>query len=211
MDNIKRSAVFIRPERPDDYEAVLRLTYEAFLTLDYPGRRRVDEHYLVRLLRESPYPIPGLSFVAELDGEIVGHILFTRSAVGGKPTVTFGPLSVLPKYHRQGIGRALVKRGMEKAREMGFGAALITGVPDYYPKLGFKRGRDFAVTLPDGSSPDALMGYELIPGYLSGGGVLTFDALTVFEQAENDDEGFGAFHRDFMRVYKPDTPVLPDL
>jgi len=72
----------IRPEHPDDYNAILRLTYEAFLTSDYPGRRRVDEHYLIHLLQSSPFVIPELCFVTEQDGEIVGHIEhgFTRGA-----------------------------------------------------------------------------------------------------------------------------------
>lgn len=195
--------MIIRPERPDDYEAVLKTTYEAFKTLDYPGRRRVDEHYLIHLLKGSPYVIPGLSFIAELDGDIVGHILYTCSEVirhdGTKvSTITFGPLSVIPDHQKEGVGRALVKHSMDAARDMGFGAVLITGVPDYYPKLGFVRAREYGITLPDGSSEDFLMAYELMPGYLEGGGVLHFDAGDVFEKAENDDKGFEAFHREFM-------------
>ncbi|MDR2525776.1 MAG: N-acetyltransferase [Oscillospiraceae bacterium] len=193
----------IRPERPEDYNAILRLTYEAFLTLDYPGRRRIDEHYLVHLLRDTEFPLKELCFVAESAGEIVGHILYTRGVVGDKPVVSFGPLSVPPKHQKQGIGKALVFHSMEKARAMGYGAVLITGVPAYYPKLGFLRGRAFGVTLPDGTAPDFLMGYELIPGYLSGGGVLRFEAEEAFARAEEDDEGFCAFHQSFMRVYYP--------
>lgn len=208
MDNLN-----LRVERPKDYSAVLRLTYEAFLTLDYPGRRRMDEHFLIHLLQGTEYPIAGLSFVAEYEGEIIGHILYTHSklirADGSEiPTVTFGPLSVLPKYQRQSVGRTLVNHSMKTARDMGFGAVMITGVPDYYPKLGFRRGRDFDVTLPDGTSPDALMGYELIPGWLSSGGTLVFDANGIFEQAENDDAGFAAFHKGFMAGYYPGQLTL---
>ncbi|MDR1464893.1 MAG: GNAT family N-acetyltransferase [Oscillospiraceae bacterium] len=208
----------IRLERPEDCAAILRLTYEAFLTLDFPGRRRMDEHYLIHLLQGSPFVVPALCFVAEQSGpyrtagEIVGHILYTASKVirpdgSVLPTLTFGPLSVLPKYHRQGIGRALVRHGMDKAREMGFGAVLITGVPEYYPKLGFGRGREFGLTLPDGTSGDEFMVYELTPGYL-GGGVLQFDAIDTFEQAENDDAGFAAFHGRFMTENFPGQITL---
>lgn len=205
--------VIIRPEQPNDYATILRLTYEAFQTLDYPGRRRIDEHYLVHLLQESPCVITELSFVAEQGGELAGHILYTRSKVIRPdgieiPTITFGPLSVLPKYHKTGIGRALVKHTMNIAREMGFGAVLITGVPGYYPRLGFARGREYGLTLADGSADDAFMAYELVPGYLSGGGALHFDANSHFEQAENDDEGFAIFHKHFMTENFPGKPAL---
>ena len=55
--------ITIRRERPDDYNAILLLTYEAFLTLDYPGRSRMDEHFLISLLRGSDSVISELSFV----------------------------------------------------------------------------------------------------------------------------------------------------
>lgn len=205
----------IRPERPDDYSAILTLTYKAFLTSDYPGRRRVDEHYLIRLLQGSPFVIPELCFVAEQDGGIVGHILYTKSEIlrpDGTTidTITFGPLSVLPEHHRQGIGAALVRHSMVKAREMGFGAVLITGVPDYYPKLGFLRARNYGLTLPDGTAEDSFMAYELQSGYLTGGGTLRF-LPPEFEQSENDDAGFEAFHKQFMAERYPAQLTLRPL
>ena len=198
----------IRHEQPGDYDEILRLTYEAFLTLDYPGRRRADEHYLIYLLQNCPYVVPELCYVAEAEGKILGHILYTRSRVirpddTELQTVTFGPLSVLPQYHRQGIGRLLVHRSMEMAREMGFAAVLITGVPDYYPKLGFVRAREYGLMLPDGSSEDFFMAYELKHGALRGGGTLRFLAEMEFERAEKDDAGFLAFHQAFMKAYYP--------
>jgi predicted N-acetyltransferase YhbS len=165
--------VTIRPERADDYDEILRMTYDAFLTLDYPGRRRMDEHFLILLLQDCDKTIPELRFVAEHDGEIVGHIFYAMTAFRRPDgthaeTVTFAPLTVEPKHHRQGIGKALVSHTLEIARKMGFGAVVITGVPEYYPKLGFKRAREYGLTMEDGSSPDSLMVYELKPGYLSG-------------------------------------------
>jgi len=211
----KEKKMNIRPECPDDYNAILRLTYEAFLTLDYPGRRRMDEHYLIHLLQGSPFVIPELCFVAEQDGVIAGHILYTKSEIlcpdgTATDTITFGPLSVLPERHKQGIGAALVRHSMERAREMGFGALLITGVPDYYPKLGFKRARDYDLTLPDGTADDSFMAYELAPGCLSGGGTLRF-LSPEFEQSENDDAGFEAFHKAFMAEHYPAQLTLRPL
>lgn len=205
MENmtIKMGNVIIRPEEPNDFNQILKLTYEAFQALDYPGRRRVDEHYLVHLLKDSPHVIKPLSFVAVYDDEIIGHIMYTDSHIirpdGAKvPTITFGPLSVLLKYHKKGIGRALVEHSMDRARELDYGAVLITGVPEYYPKLGFKRARNYKLTLSDGSADDAFMAYELIPGYLDGGGVLYFDAMDTFEKAESDNEEFDIFHKNFL-------------
>lgn len=203
--------MIIRMERPGDYSAILQLTYKAFLTLEYPGRRRIDEHYLVHLLQGSPFVVPALCLVAEQDSEIVGHILYTKGEIlrpdgAAMDALAFGPLSVLPERHRQGIGSALVRTSLDKAREMGHGAVLITGVPAYYPKLGFKRAREHGMTLPDGSAGDAFMAYELMPGYLSGGGVFRF-LPPEFEQAEADDAGFEAFHRAFMAKYCP--PAAP--
>jgi len=205
----------IRPEHPDDYNAILRLTYKAFLTSDYPGRRRVDEHYLIHLLQGSPFVIPELCFVAEQENMITGHILYTKSEVqcpdgSFKDTITFGPLSVLPERHRQGIGAALVRNSIEKAREMVFGAVLITGIPDYYPKLGFKRARDYGLTLSDGTAGDSFMAYELVPGYLSGGGILRF-LPSEFERSENDNAGFEAFHKQFMTDNYPHQLTLRPL
>ncbi len=206
--------MILRPERPEDHPALLALTYEAFLTLDYPGRRRMDEHYLLHLLKGSPHVIPALSLVAEEKGKLLGHILYTQSEVlrpdGTKtPTITFGPLSVSPARQHQGIGASLVRGSMELAKKLGYGAVLITGVPDYYPKLGFHRGRAYGLTLPDGTAEDFFMAYELIPGYLAGGGILQF-LPPEFQQAEQDDEGYAAFHQAFLAAYSAgEIPSAP--
>jgi len=200
--------ITIRPERSGDYPAILRLTHEAFLMLDYPGRQRVDEHFLIHLLQDSPFMLPELGFVAELGGRVVGHILYTQCRVlradGTQlDALNFGPLSVLPEYHRQGIGAALVAHSMAAARAAGHGAVVIMGVPAYYPKLGFGRGREFGLTLEDGTSPDALMAYELVPGYLAGGGRVVF-LPPEFVQCETDDAGYWQFHRQYMQKNYPD-------
>ena len=202
----------IRNEQRDDYEAILRLTYNAFLTLDYDGRRAIDEHFLISLLRDSIFIVPELCFVAEADGEIIGHILFSISSIKRPDgtvteTLTFGPLSVAPKHQRQGIGAALVQKSIEAAREIGFGAVIIIGVPDYYPRLGFTRASEYNLTLKDGSVTDAFMVYELDPGYLGmdgGHGVWAPE----YYIAEEDEAGRIAFHRQFMENYYPGEVML---
>jgi len=210
--NLITSEIIIRQETKSDYDAILRLTYEAFLTLYYPEKRRMDEHFLVFLLQDSDSVIPELCFVAEMDGEIVGHILYTKSRIERADgteadTITFGPVSVVPKFHKQGIGKKLVHHSMEKAQEMGYGAVLIVGVPTYYPKLGFKRASEYGLSLADGSSPDAFMVHELTAGYLSGRSAVGRFA-PEFEAAENDDIGCDAFNRKFMSETFPGELTL---
>jgi len=206
--------MIIRPETPADYDTILPLTYDAFLALDYPGRGPVNEHYLINLLRDSVSVIQELCFVAEWDGEIVGHILYVKSGfkrMDGTEadTITFGPLSVWQKYHRQGIGKALVMHSIEKARKMGFGAVLICGVPEYYPKLGFKRADTFGLVISEScTEPDvdgAFMAYELIPGYLTGGGVYC-RWPQEYDLVESDTAGFETFHKNFMAKYFSKQP-----
>ena len=202
----------IRAEKSDDYDAILKLTYDAFLTLDYSDRQRIDEHFLIKLLRGSKSVIQDLCFVAEVDGEIAGHILYTKSKIihddnTETETITFGPLSVAQKYQRQGVGSALVFHSIEAAKELGFGAVLIVGVPDYYPKLGFKRAAKFGLTLEDETAPDAFMAYEILPGYLNKSGKLKFLA-TEFELCEEVGEEYTQFHEQFMKKYFPNQLKL---
>lgn len=94
----------IRKENINDYRVVEELTREAFWNLNVPG---CDEHYLVHILRNHPDFISEMDFVAEADNRIVGNIMYTRSYVVDEnsnrlDTLTFGPLTVLPGYQRQG-------------------------------------------------------------------------------------------------------------
>ena len=199
--------ITIREETPEDYEKILMLTYKAFLNLDYPGRKRLDEHFLLSIIRNSDSIVPGLSLVAEHEGEIVGYFYYTKSGFtrpdGSKAeAITFGPLAVLPELSEQGIGAALVEYSLKKAREMNHPAVLIVGPPEYYPGLDFPPAREYGLVLDDGSAPDVFMAYELTPGYLAGGGV--FDAWAPeYDTAGSDDEGFTTFHRNFIEKYNP--------
>ena len=199
--------ITIRVEVPEDYEKILMLTYKAFLNLDYPGRKRLDEHFLLSIIRNSDSVVQGLSLVAEHEEEIVGYFYYTKSGFtrpdGSKAeAITFGPLAVSPELIEQGIGAALVECSIKKAREMGYPAVLIVGGPEYYPELDFMPAREYGLTLEDGSAPDIFMAHELTPGYLSGGGV--FDAWAPeYDTAGSDDEGFAAFHRNFIEKYNP--------
>ncbi len=195
----------IRLEQPTDYYEVERLTLAAFLTFeaeDVPKREIPNEHYLVRLLRDAPAFVPELDFVAELDGKLVGNIMYSMCEIhrpDGSVTeaLVFGPVSVLPEYQRQGIGARLVEHSLARAKELGYGAVVITGHTAYYPKFGFVPASRFGLTMPDGSAFDAFMALELREGYLGeAGGVWKYCA--AFDAVENE-EAFQAFHREFIR------------
>jgi putative acetyltransferase len=81
-----------------------------------------------------------ISLVAEIDGQIVGHIAFSPISIsdGTKTWHGLGPVSVLPQYQKRGIGKALINEGLSLLRNMGSHGCALVGSPDYYKKFGFK-------------------------------------------------------------------------
>ena len=141
---------------------------EAFWNLFVPG---CNEHYLAHILRTSDAFIPALDYVAVVDGEIAGNILYAKAHIAldsgdTLPVITFGPVSVLPKYQRQGVGTRLIKHTRTLARQMGFTAILIYGDPAYYGRLGFEPAEQFAIGTADNRYRDSLQVFELQPGAL---------------------------------------------
>jgi len=164
----------IRPEAPTDWRIVEELTRAAFDNPDRTSRSEIDcptEHYMVHQLRQHD-GIMELNFVAELDEQIVGHIIYSHAHIlqpnGTKVDVlNFGPLSVLPQCQRKGVGGALLQHSIEKARGMGHGAILFFGHPEYYPKFGFEPAANFGITDRNGKNYPAFMAMELVQGYLA--------------------------------------------
>jgi len=179
--------LIIRPERPDDYHQTEHVTQKAFWNLYNPG---CSEHYLVHKLRTDPAYVPELSRVAELDGKIVGAILYSRSqVVDGETThdvLTFGPLCVEPSLQGTGIGGKLMQATFELARAAGWKAIIIFGEPGYYPKFGFFPCERFGITTADGQNFDAFMALELVSGGLEGVHG-KFHAAPVFENLPDDE------------------------
>ena len=164
--------ITIRNEAESDYRRVEELTREAFWNLFVQG---CDEHYLVHKMRTHPDFIPELSFVAVLEDKIIGNIMYTRSyfidGINNRiETITFGPISVLPKYQKQGVGSALIGHTKQVAVEAGHKAIIIEGHPHNYCKHGFKSSRDYNVSNAEGRYPYSLLVLELEPGMLRGTG-----------------------------------------
>jgi len=160
----------IRLETKDDYTQVEELVREAFWNLYVPG---CDEHYLVHTMREHPDFIPELDFVAVSENKVVGNIMYTKSYVVDETnhrieTITFGPVSVLPAFQRQGIGSALICHSREVALEKGYKAIIIQGHPHNYCKHGFKSSKDYNIGNAEGKFPYGLLVLELEKGIFEG-------------------------------------------
>ena len=130
----------IRNERAADHKTVEDITRKAFYNVYVPG---CMEHYLVHIMREHEDFVPELDLVAELDGEIIGNIMYTKAKLTDsqgeeKEILTFGPVSILPRYQRKGYGKMLIEESLERAVRLGYDAVVIFGSPANYVSCGFE-------------------------------------------------------------------------
>jgi predicted N-acetyltransferase YhbS len=151
--------IIIRNEQTEDYKEVENLTREAFWNLHFPG---CDEHYLVHTMRSHRDFLPELAFVAESNGKIIGNIMFSKSYLQDEDnnkvqTLTFGPLAVLPAYQRSGVGTMLIRHSLEAIKDWNIPAIIILGHPHNYVKHGFKNGKDYLISDPEGNYPLGLL------------------------------------------------------
>lgn len=119
-----------------------------------------NEAKLVEAIRNSENYIPELSLVAEVDGNIVGHILFSYIHLAGKetlPVLALAPVAVLPQFQNQGIGTALVQYGLEKADELGEALVIVLGHPSFYSRFGFVQSTDYGIKSPFKVPAEAFM------------------------------------------------------
>lgn len=162
--------LIMRNETEADYRQVEALTREAFWNVYVPG---CEEHYLAHVIRGTKEFIPELDVVAELDGCIVGNIMYAESSIVSEqgetyPVITFGPLSVLPSCQKSGVGRKLIEYTKEKAAQMGFLAIVICGDPAYYSRFGFTAAEEYGIRNGEGFYAAALQICELRPGAMDG-------------------------------------------
>lgn len=167
---MNKSEIIIRLEQPDDYFEVENLTREAFWNVYVPG---CSEHYFVHVMRKHRDFIPELAFVAEFQNKIIGNIMYTKSILvdsqrNEKNIVSFGPVSVHPKFQRMGIGKYLIEFSANKAKEMGFEAIVNFGNPGNYVSSGFKSCKKFNICLEGDIFPTPLLVKELVENSFDG-------------------------------------------
>ena len=181
--------ITIRPEEHKDYKSIVSLILRSFKEgTDYSDG--TDIVALIEEIRDSEYYIPELSFVAELDGEIVGHFLFSRFPLSKTPEgghggandtdiVMLAPVSVHADHLRQGIGSAMIKLGIGKVREMGYKGIIVEGNYEFYNTVGFRTSSEYGIWPVSGypmTEPRCQMCMETYNGSLKNkGGYVVYD------------------------------------
>jgi putative acetyltransferase len=153
--------VNIRPEQPEDAPAIDAVNRAAF---DQPA-----EATLVALLREQAAPL--ISLVADEDGVIVGHVLFspvTLTGHGEASIMGLAPMAVMPAMQRRGIGSMLARAGLAACTRLGCDAVVVLGHAQYYPRFGFRPASAFGLRCEYDVPDEAFMALELAPGRLAG-------------------------------------------
>lgn len=150
--------MLIRQETSKDHSKVYDLVKLAFETAEHSDG---NEHDLTNALRQSEAFVPKLALVAEVDGELAGHILFTEGKVGNDTVLVLAPLSVSPSYQKKGIGTALMTQAHKIAKEMNYAYALVLGSEAYYPRVGYVPAEAFGIEVPEGIPSANFMALKL--------------------------------------------------
>ncbi|QIG42890.1 N-acetyltransferase [Nocardioides anomalus] len=150
----------IRAYCPDDAAAVRTVVSDAF---GAEGARVAD---LAEALRATH---GRAELVAEEDGDVVGHVLLSRSWIDARPALVevlvLSPLSVAPAHQRRGTGTALVAAAIDAARALGVPAVFLEGDPAYYSARGFAPATPRGFTRPSVRIPEAAFQVVLLPAH----------------------------------------------
>ena len=125
----------IRSETDADVSTIAEVTAAAFQGLEISHH---TEQFIIAALRDAKALT--ISLVADVDGGVIGHIAFSPVSIsdGTQNWYGLGPVSVLPAYQRQGVGKALIREGLSRLKDIHARGCCLVGHPDYYRKFGFK-------------------------------------------------------------------------
>lgn len=125
----------IRNEKKSDIEVISEITIAAFADCPYGNH---TEQFIINALRNANALT--VSLVAEIEGKVVGHIAFSPVTISGDICDWYGlgPVSVLPAYQKQGIGKSLIQRGLDLLKASGGKGCVLVGDPKYYERFGFR-------------------------------------------------------------------------
>jgi len=162
--------IIIRGERDADADAIAEVTAAAFDTLEISNH---TEQFIIEALRAAG--ALKVSVVAELDGRVIGHIAFSPVAIsdGTANWYGLGPISVLPELQRQGVGKALIRDGLSRLKDMGAGGCCLVGHPEYYVKFGFQ---NLPGLMLEGVPPEVFFGLSF-DGFIPQGSVSFHEAF----------------------------------
>lgn len=178
----------IRHENKNEFKLVEAKTCDAFCNLYVPG---CNEHLIVHHLRDSADYIPDLSFIIEKDGEIIGSIFYSKSKIvtdtgSDLETITFGSVSIVPKFQGQGYGRQLITYTIAQAKATGYAAIIIGGYPKHYERYGFVGAKKYKLRLADGDYYTGMMALPLKAHVFEGKqGIIQFSAV-LEDSPENE-------------------------
>ncbi len=127
--------MLLREETTADIDAITEVTIAAFKNLPVSNQ---TEQFIIKALRSADALT--ISLVTEIDERVVGHIAFSPVVIsdGTKEWYGLGPISVLPEYQKQGIGKSLINEGLSLLKKMGGQGCALVGDPNYYKRFGFK-------------------------------------------------------------------------
>lgn len=155
--------IIIRQEKSKDYPETEEVVKKAFLNEEMSDQQ---EYNLVKKLRQSAAFVPELSLVAVgTNNNIIGHVLLTENKIVNENkkfiSLSLAPVSVLPDYQSEGIGRQLITEGIKRAKELGYGSIVVLGHQDYYPRFGFKPANLWDIKAPFDVPNEVFMALEL--------------------------------------------------
>jgi len=168
--------MLIRRERPSDVAAISAVHAEAFGG-GYDDRtgQEPTEVRLVDELRAGPDWLEGLSLVAVVDGEVVGHVCCSRGHLDEVvPALGLGPLGVLPSFQLRGVGTALMQAVLGAAMALDEPLVCVLGDPGYYRRFGFVPASQLRIEAPDESWGDHFQAMVLLPSGTSMSGRFSY-------------------------------------
>lgn len=186
-----RNDIIIRAEKEDDFEEIDKLVIQSFTKgTDYSDG--TDIVALIKEIRTGQYYIPELSLVAEINGKMVGHLMFSHFPLSSSAKVAdydksivktdvvmLAPVSVHSDYFRQGVGSTSIRLGIEKVKEKGYKGIQVEGNPAFYNTLGFVTSSKYGIYPTSGwpmENPECMMYQETYPGSLEGiSGYIIYD------------------------------------
>ncbi len=137
--------MLIRTEQKVDFDEIRDVVKTAFETAEHTDGA---EYILVDKLRKSDGFASELALVAEKNGRIIGHIMFTKVNVGDETGLALAPLSVVPSAQRKGVGTALIRKAHEVAKALGYNFSVVLGSEKYYQKFGYKTASEYGIIAP---------------------------------------------------------------